>query len=132
PTLNEAEELAETVRCARVLPEVCEIIVVDGGSRDRTRELAAELGCTVLTAPASRGGQMRLGAARARSDVVLLLHADTWLPAAAGRAALACFRDPRVVGGGFWKTCRDPHWLMRGSRVGCALRLRCAGRILGG
>lgn len=131
PTLNETGELAETVRRARALPEVCEIIVVDGGSRDRTRELAAELGCTVLTAPASRGGQLRLGASRATGDVVLLLHADTWLPPEAGRAVLACFRDERVVGGGFWKIFRDPHWLMRGSRARCALRLWFGGRILG-
>lgn len=131
PTLNEAAELPETLRRARALPEVCEIILVDGGSGDRTRELAAELGCLVLTAPPSRGGQLRLGASRATGDVILLLHADTWLPPEAGRAALACLREPRVVGGGFWKTFRDPHWLMRGSRARCALRLWFGGRILG-
>lgn len=131
PALNEADELPETLRRARALPEVCEIILVDGGSSDRTRELAAASDCLVLTAPASRGGQMRLGAARATGDVVLLLHADTWLPPEAGRAALDALRDPRIVGGGFWKTFRQPHWLMRGSRLRCALRLWFGGRILG-
>ncbi|HYV62245.1 MAG TPA: TIGR04283 family arsenosugar biosynthesis glycosyltransferase [Bryobacteraceae bacterium] len=131
PTLNEAEELAETVRRARRSPGIREIIVVDGGSADRTREIAAELGCTVLTAPASRGGQLRLGATAASSDVILFLHADTWLPPEAGRAALACFQNPAVVGGGFWKVFRDPAWLMRGSRARCGLRLWVGGRILG-
>lgn len=131
PALNEEAELPETLRRARALPEAREIILVDGGSRDRTRELAAENGCVVLTAPPSRGGQLRLGAARAAGDVVLFLHADTWLPPDAGRAALACLLDPRVVGGGFWKMFRDPHWLMRGSRARCALRLWLGGRILG-
>src|SRR6266540_4763724 len=67
PTLNETAELPETLRRARAIPEVCEIIVVDGGSHDATCQLAAESGCTVLTAPAGRGGQLRLGASRARA-----------------------------------------------------------------
>ena len=131
PTLNEAEQLPETIRRARAIPEILEIIVVDGGSRDRTREVAAELGCTVLIAPANRGGQMRLGAHRSTGDVVLFLHADTWLPPGAGQAALACFRGTNVVGGGFWKVFRDPAWLMRGARARCALRLWFGGRVLG-
>lgn len=131
PTLNEEADLVETVHRARANDEVQEIIVVDGGSRDRTREVAAELNCVVLNAPASRGGQLRLGAARATGEVVLFLHADTWLPPGAGRAALDALKAPGVVGGGFWKVFRDPAWLMRGSRARCAFRLWFGGRILG-
>jgi rSAM/selenodomain-associated transferase 2 len=131
PTLNEAESLPETVCRARANPEVCEIIVVDGGSQDNTRDVAEKLGCRVLASPPGRGGQMRLGAAQARGDVVLLLHADTWLPPDAGRAALECLRDPAVVAGGFWKTFRNPSWLMMGSRFRCGLRLWFGRRILG-
>ena len=131
PTLNEAESLPETVRRAQVNPEVCDIIVVDGGSQDNTKDVAERLGCRVLESPPGRGGQMRLGAAQARGDVVLLLHADTWLPSDAGRAALDCLRDPSVVAGGFWKTFRNPSWLMRGSRFRCGLRLWFGRRILG-
>jgi rSAM/selenodomain-associated transferase 2 len=131
PTLNEEESLPETVRRAKANSEVCEIIVVDGGSRDNTRAVAERLGCRVLASPAGRGGQMRLGAAQARGDVVLLLHADTWLPPEAGRAVLESLRDPSVVAGGFWKTFRDGTWLMRGSRFRCGLRLWLGRRILG-
>jgi rSAM/selenodomain-associated transferase 2 len=131
PTLNETAELPETLRRARAIAEVCEIIVVDGGSRDATCQLAAGSGCSVLTAPAGRGGQLRLGASRARGEIVLLLHADTWLSPEAGRAALACFRQPDVVGGGFWKVFRDPSWLMCGARARCGLRLWLGRRILG-
>jgi len=131
PTLNEAESLPDTVHRALVNPEVCEIIVVDGGSQDHTKDVAKELGCRVLESPPGRGGQMRLGAAQSRGDVVLLLHADTWLPPDAGRAALECLRDPGVVAGGFWKTFRNPSWLMRGSRFRCGLRLWFGRRILG-
>lgn len=131
PTLNEAESLPETVRRARANPEVCEIIVVDGGSRDNTRAGAEGLGCRVLESAPGRGGQMRIGAAQARGDVVLLLHADTWLPPEAGRMALESLRDPTVVAGGFWKSFRDGSWLMLGSRFRCGLRLWFGGRILG-
>ena len=74
---------------------------------------------------------MRHGAAQAAGDVILLLHADTWLPPEAGRAALDCLRDVTVVGGGFWKTFRDPTWVMRGSRFRCGLRLLFCQRVMG-
>ena len=74
---------------------------------------------------------MRLGAAQARGGVVLLLHADTWVPRDAGRAALKCLSDQAVVAGGFWKTFRDGSWLMLGSRFRCGPRLWLGNRILG-
>ncbi len=131
PALNEAMEIAETIRRALVIPEVCQIIVVDGGSNDATRDIAVAHGCTVLECEPSRGKQLCLGAAQARGDVVLLLHADTWLPLEAGRAALDCLCDERVVTGGFYKCFRDPHWLMRGSRFRCWLRWALFQRVLG-
>ena len=124
PTLNEAAELPETLRRARALPEVGEIIVSDGGSADGTRECAAAFGCQVVTGARGRGHQLRLGAEAAHGEVVLLLHADTWLPVEAGPAIAAALADPRVVGGAFYKAFRDPHWLMRGSRFRCWWRMR--------
>jgi rSAM/selenodomain-associated transferase 2 len=131
PTLNEEASLPETICRARANPEVTEIIIVDGGSKDDTRAVAERLGCRVLESSPGRGVQMQLGAAQTRADVVLLLHADTWLPPEAGRAALDCLRDPSVIAGGFWKTFRDGSWLMRGSRFRCGLRLWFGRRILG-
>ena len=131
PTLNEADALTETVRLACASGEVSEIIVVDGGSTDDTARLASELGCRVLRSPPGRGAQMRLGAAHATGDVILLLHADTHLPPDAGRAILDALRDPATVGGGFWKVFDQPRWFMRGSRMRCWLRLLLGGMILG-
>jgi rSAM/selenodomain-associated transferase 2 len=130
PTLNEATELPDTLRRVRAVPEVSEVIVVDGGSSDATCEIAEAAGAAVRSGPRGRGAQLRLGASEARGEVMLLLHADTWLPPDAGRAVLQSFRDPRVVGGGFWKVFRDPHWAMRGSRFRCWWRWRALGRVM--
>src|SRR6266536_766574 len=48
PTVNEARELSEAVHRAQANPEVREVIVVDGGSRDGTPELAGQLNCRLL------------------------------------------------------------------------------------
>src|SRR5262245_236208 len=80
PTLNEADELPETIRRVRLNPEVSELIVVDGGSQDDTAASAARSGARVLHGPRGRGAQLRLGAQHAAGDVILFLHADTWLP----------------------------------------------------
>jgi rSAM/selenodomain-associated transferase 2 len=131
PTLNEEAELRETIRRLRLIREVREIIVADAGSSDATRQLAAELGCRVLDSPRGRGRQMRHGAKHAVGDVVLLLHADTWMEPGAGRAILTSLHQSGAVGGGCWKAFRDPSWLMRGSRFKCWLRFQCFGRFMG-
>lgn len=131
PTLNEAAALPETLSRVRACPEVVEVVVADGGSRDETVDTAEKLGCKVLRSAPGRGRQMRLGAAAATSEVVILLHADTWLPSHAGRAALDCLQRPGIVGGGFWKSFRNAPWVMRGSRLRCGIRLWLCGRVLG-
>jgi uncharacterized protein len=131
PTWNEEHALPETISRLRANPEVIEIIVADGGSRDRTCEVAAELGCRVIRSKPGRGSQMRAGAEIAIGDAILLLHADTWVPPHAARAALDCLADRRVAGGGFWKEFRDAPLLLRGSKLKCAIRL-CLGRRVAG
>jgi rSAM/selenodomain-associated transferase 2 len=131
PVLNEAGSLRETISHAKANPEITEVIVVDGGSTDGTPELARELGCNVLPSPRGRGLQMRTGAEAAQGDVILFIHADTWLPPNAAHAALNCLRDPVVVAGGFWKVFRNTPLLLLGSRWKCAVRLFVGRRIAG-
>ena len=79
PTLNEANTIGETITRLPKSEQV-EIVVVDGGSSDGTAELARELGVRVLSTSPSKAEQMNAGAAEARGEVLLFLHADTRLP----------------------------------------------------
>ncbi len=57
-----------------------EVLVVDGGSRDGTRSIAARHADRVLESPRGRARQMNAGAAEAAGDGYVFLHADTRLP----------------------------------------------------
>jgi rSAM/selenodomain-associated transferase 2 len=84
PVLDEAAGIEAALQALAPL-RVCghELIVADGGSRDDTRTRCQGLADVVLAAPRGRARQMNAGAARARGDVLVFLHADTRLPQAA-------------------------------------------------
>lgn len=100
PALDEERQIATTLAAARQ-PGVAEVIVVDGGSRDRTRACALPYADRVIDAPRGRARQMNAGAASATGDVLLFVHADTRLPPDAAAAVVAVLADPAVVGGHF-------------------------------
>lgn len=77
PVLNEADNIARAVKSAS---PPADIIVSDGGSTDSTCLIAKGLGVEVITTGRGRGGQMDAGAALAKGDVILFLHADSVLP----------------------------------------------------
>jgi rSAM/selenodomain-associated transferase 2 len=89
PVLDEEAGIAAAVAAlAPFRARGAELIVVDGGSRDRTADLARPLADQVIAAPRGRGAQMNAGAAAAGGDVFLFLHADTRLPPDADRMVL--------------------------------------------
>ena len=84
PCLNEAEGIVNALDAlAPLRARGAELIVVDGGSDDGTAERAAPHADCVLSAPRGRASQMNAGAARARGEILLFLHADTRLPESA-------------------------------------------------
>jgi len=81
PVLKEADRIAATLAAlAPLRARGHEVIVVDGGSCDDTAALARGAADRVVSAPRGRAGQMNAGAALARGEVLIFLHADTRLP----------------------------------------------------
>jgi rSAM/selenodomain-associated transferase 2 len=100
PALDEEEALPEAIRSCRGGGE-CEVIVADGGSRDGTVAVARRLADRVVAAQRGRASQMNAGAAAARGDILLFLHADSLLPPCGLAAVRQALHDRRVVGGAF-------------------------------
>jgi len=109
PTLNEASTLpallerlgrpldAEQARETFDHPDVPdEIVVVDGGSHDETRELASRAGVAVIRGHRGRGAQLARGASALSTDVLLFLHSDTTPDAGALEVLRDAYRDESV------------------------------------
>jgi len=79
PARNEEKMLKAALVYLSEYPAL-EVVVVDGGSSDRTVAIAESFGVQVITAQPGRARQMNAGAAAAIGDILLFLHADTRLP----------------------------------------------------
>lgn len=99
PALNEEAHIEETIVNARS-PDA-EIIVVDGGSGDRTVDRAEHAGAVVIKGPRGRALQQNRGVAAARGSVLLFLHADTLLPKDYVAQVFETLMDRRVALGAF-------------------------------
>ena len=106
PVLDEQERIAGLLDHLAAHFPSCEVVVADGGSTDRTVELATGRS-TVVRAPRGRGPQGEAGAAAATGDVLWFVHADTRPDPGALDAMTAALADPQVVAGGF--TLRFDH-----------------------
>lgn len=84
PVYNEESCIKATVRRLWEFDEdnlLEEIIVVDGGSTDKTAEKAKSDGVIVVSSPKKgRAAQMNCGASIAKGDILYFLHADTIPP----------------------------------------------------
>lgn len=103
PVLNEQEAIVGLLDHLAWIPGRFEVIVADGGSTDRTVELACQhrLAPVVVDGTRGRASQCNAGAAVARGSVLLFLHADTRLPLEAYRSLARALAEPRVIGGNF-------------------------------
>ena len=81
PSFNEATRLPLLLADLAAGPAdlIAELVVVDGGSRDGTPQLARQGGARVLHTQASRGWQLQCGVACTTAPWLLLLHADARL-----------------------------------------------------
>ena len=82
PTLNSQNTVRKTLASLFEGIEagiVRELIVVDGGSTDETREIVEECGGKFISSAASRGYQLKKGVNLARGDFIFVLHSDSVL-----------------------------------------------------
>ena len=112
PVLNEEKTIAASLTALMPL-QPHQVIVVDGGSRDRTREISAQMGASVTTGALGRARQMNCGAGQATGDILLFLHADTRLPPGAFDAIVGALEDTRYLGGRFDVDLDGDHWLLQ-------------------
>lgn len=83
PTYNEQENISSLIHYLKEnsSESIIEIIVVDGGSEDRTVEFASKAGAMTVFSPGkSRAIQMNYGASLATGDLLYFIHADTLPP----------------------------------------------------
>ena len=100
PALNEANTILQTLRSTQNAMSV-EQIVVDGGSRDETVQMARRWGARVLASPAGRARQMNSGAQVASGKLLLFLHADTRLPEGFDNHVRQAVVQPGIIAGAF-------------------------------
>ncbi|MGZ0171793.1 MAG: TIGR04283 family arsenosugar biosynthesis glycosyltransferase [Planctomycetales bacterium] len=127
PALNEAGSIQRAVATSlALLPH--EIIVADGGSTDDTVAIARQLGCKVIESSRGRAIQQNAGAAAATGDVLLFLHADTWLVPEGREQIERTLQSPSIPGGAFYHRIDAAGFLFRLVEAGDALRV-CSTRI---
>lgn len=128
PTLNAGGSLSA---CLARLGEglhaglIRDLVISDGGSQDDTLGIAEAAGAQIVTGPASRGAQIRRGTQAAEGAWLLVLHADTSLPAGWSDAVLQAISRP---GAYHFRLAFDSTGLMPGWVAGWAnLRARLFG-----
>ena len=153
PTLNEVDHIEGTLAALSAAVDV-ETLIVDGGSRDGTPQIAEAHGCRVLRPekgtgpicrngpqptfgrcpashkldlspfPAGRAGQMNAGAAAATGEILLFLHADTHLPEHYDAHVRRALSTPNVIAGAFHLRIAAAGYALRLIEWGVRLRSR--------
>ena len=116
-TYNERNNIEVTINSVKKSAKIgsnysipIEIIVSDGGSNDGTFEIAKNLADLVIQSKRGRYIQLNNGAEASKGDILVFLHADTFLPEGGLVRLLKIMQNPCIIGGGFkkeWKWSED-------------------------
>jgi rSAM/selenodomain-associated transferase 2 len=101
PTLNEEEVIERCLETVVNIPGI-EVIISDGGSTDKTVEMAGSYrDVKVVSSIRGRGAQMNAGASYAHGGILLFLHADSILSREVILKIPCVFKNNSIVGGAF-------------------------------
>lgn len=117
PTFNEEDALPATFAAlAAMEPPPDEVLLVDGGSTDRTVAIASEAAVTTIIAPKKgRGAQINHGVSLATSEAICVLHADSLLPPDAIAVIRSTMADPNIALASFMPRIAGAHGTRWGS-----------------
>jgi rSAM/selenodomain-associated transferase 2 len=101
-----------------------EVILSDGHPEGTTLAVVSDPQVIKVASPLGRGVQMNAGAARAKGDVLLFLHADTFLETGALEKIAGVFDRGHMAAGAFRLAIRSPKWVFRIIEFGVQLRTR--------
>ena len=77
------------------------VIITDGGSNDKTLEIAPKRRCEIIPSIPGSGPQLNRGADQAEGDFLVFLHADTTLPKGASTGVVSLMKIPQTIAGSF-------------------------------
>lgn len=80
PVYNEVSTINKFIENIDKFKDYCEIIFVDGGSSDGTDKIIVEKHRLIYSPKKGRSHQMNYGASLSKGDILLFLHADSFLP----------------------------------------------------
>ena len=100
PTFNEESCLGHTLEHIQQLSPY-EVIISDGGSNDKTFEIAKNFTEKLVTGPTGRAVQMNTGARIATGDIFLFLHADSRIDPNSYEKMLFFMTHSEKIGGAF-------------------------------
>jgi rSAM/selenodomain-associated transferase 2 len=132
PVLNEAVFLSlYRESLLQLKADGHELIVVDGGSQDDGVDLARCFADRVIEAPRGRAVQMNSGAYLAQGDILVFLHADTFLPSGANSEIVSAVSTNHHLWGGFYVKLSGTQPIFRLIESLMNLRSRLTGILTG-
>jgi len=130
PVLNEAKHLAHKLSRLN-LSHNEELIIVDGGSADKTVPIAREFTERVFIAETGRASVMNFGAGKADGNILLFLHSDCTLPDKGFSMIRGVLGDPCVAAGAFYLNIANPQFRFRIIESVTNIRARATSLIYG-